>query len=186
VSKALSRTSANPSQDGDTDMTTAHLIHGYLCAGKTTVAKELERRLGAVRFSPDEMMISLYGGNPPDDPWTREKFDDYFRRVRTVMDELWPRALLAGADVILDFGLWSRADRDATRSLAANAGAQTRMYFVRCSDATARMRCRERNDNLEGSFHIDEEAFETLRSRFEPLGSDEECELIETDHRGIH
>jgi predicted kinase len=162
-------------------MTTAHLIHGYLCAGKTTVAKELERKLVAVRFSPDEMMISLYGGNRPDDPWTREQFDDYFRRVRAVIDGLWPRTLLAGADVILDFGLWSRADRDATRNLAADAGAQTRLYLVRCSDATARARCRERNDNLEGSFHIDADAFDVMRSRFESLGSDEQFDVIETD-----
>jgi predicted kinase len=139
-----------------------------------------------VRFSPDEMMISLYGGNRPDDPWTRELFDDHFRRVRTVMDDLWPRALLAGADVILDFGLWSRADRDATRSLAADVGAQTRLYFVRCSDATARTRWRERNDNLEGSFHLDEEAFDTLRPRFEPLGSGEHFEVIETEQLGDH
>jgi dipeptidyl aminopeptidase/acylaminoacyl peptidase len=45
------------------NVTTAHLIHGYLCAGKTTVARQLEQRFAAVRFSPVEWMISLYGSN---------------------------------------------------------------------------------------------------------------------------
>ena len=32
-------------------MATAHLIYGYLGAGKTTFAKKLERELPAIRFS---------------------------------------------------------------------------------------------------------------------------------------
>jgi predicted kinase len=30
---------------------TAHLVHGFLCVGKTTVAKDLAKRFDAVRFS---------------------------------------------------------------------------------------------------------------------------------------
>jgi hypothetical protein len=37
-------------------MSTAHLIHGFLGAWKTTFAKKLEAELGAVRFSQDEWM----------------------------------------------------------------------------------------------------------------------------------
>jgi predicted kinase len=97
-------------------MATAHLVYGYLCVGKTTVAKELETTLEAVRFSPDEWMISLYGTNPPEDPWTRDQFHEYFHRVRTVMDRMWPRVLSAGADVVLDFGVLEtcRSRRDPT------------------------------------------------------------------------
>jgi len=40
-------------------MPTAHLIHGYLGAGKTTFARQLERNIPAIRFSHDEWMVRL-------------------------------------------------------------------------------------------------------------------------------
>jgi predicted kinase len=46
-------------------MATAHLIHGYLGAGKTTFARRLEEELPAIRFSHDEWMTNLYGDDPP-------------------------------------------------------------------------------------------------------------------------
>jgi tRNA uridine 5-carbamoylmethylation protein Kti12 len=42
-------------------MATAHLIHGFLGAGKTTFARQLERELRAIRFSQDEWMANLNG-----------------------------------------------------------------------------------------------------------------------------
>jgi predicted kinase len=57
-------------------MPTAHLIHGYLGAGKTTFAMGLESETGAVRFTHDEWMRKLYGEDPP-----FELFAEYARRV---------------------------------------------------------------------------------------------------------
>jgi predicted kinase len=48
-------------------MPTAHLIHGYVGAGKTTFARRLEQELPAIRFSHDEWMTRLYGDDPPVD-----------------------------------------------------------------------------------------------------------------------
>ena len=45
-------------------MATAHLIHGFLGAGKTTFARELEQNIPAIRFSHDEWMTRLYGDDP--------------------------------------------------------------------------------------------------------------------------
>jgi AAA domain len=42
-------------------MTTAHRIHGFLGVGKTTLARQLEQRIPAIRFSHDEWMARLYG-----------------------------------------------------------------------------------------------------------------------------
>jgi hypothetical protein len=46
-------------------MPSAHLIYGYLGAGKTTFARQLERDIPAIRFSHDEWMVRLYGDDPP-------------------------------------------------------------------------------------------------------------------------
>ena len=101
-----------------------------------------------------------------------------------MIDEIWPPVLAAGIDVILDFGLWTRVDRDEVRRLASNVGAEVRLYHVRCSEEEARRRCRERNRVLGTSFHIDDAAYDALRARFESLGPDEPFESIDTDGPG--
>jgi predicted kinase len=40
-------------------MPTAHLIHGFLGVGKTTLARQLEQKIPAIRFSHDEWMTRL-------------------------------------------------------------------------------------------------------------------------------
>ena len=155
---------------------TAHLVHGYLGAGKTTFAKELAERIGALRYSPDELMVARYGHDPPE-----RHFGEYLELVYAEINAEWPLMLSAGRDVVLDFGFWTRAWRDAARARAATVGAGTKIYFVSCSEATARERCLRRNENPEGSLIVSENTFDVLKSRFEPLGPDEPFELVETD-----
>ena len=154
----------------------AHLVHGYLGAGKTTFAKRLAERTGALRYSPDELIVARFGHDPP-----ALHFDAYLERVYAEVNDEWPLTLAAGRDVILDFGFWTRAWRDAARARAASVGAGTDLYFVRCSEATARARCVRRNENPGSSLIVTENTFEVLRARFQPLGPDEPFELVETD-----
>lgn len=149
-------------------MPTAHLIHGYLGAGKTTFARQLERTVPAIRFSHDEWMTRLYGDNPP-----VEHFADCYRRVYEQVDEIWPRCLELGVDVVLDFGFWTRQDRDATRAKISALGAQARLYRLTCSEDEAWQRIEKRNTNLQGSLVIDRNAFEVFKARFQPLDPDD-------------
>jgi len=151
---------------------TVHLIHGYLCSGKTTLAKELERRTGGVRFSLDEWMTAVTG-----DPIRLD--DELYERLYGLVMGLWPSITEGGLDVILDFGFWTRRRRDEARAAATASGSSVRLYLVRCPDDIARARCRERNKNLGADYHISDEGYDALRSKFEPLGSDEEHELVE-------
>jgi predicted kinase len=151
-------------------------VHGYLGAGKTTFAKRLAERTGATRYSPDELMVERHGNDPP-----AARFAEYLDRIYDEINAAWPRALENGNDVVLDFGFWTRAWRDAARARATAVGAETKLYFVRCTEATARRRCHDRNRNPGGSLHIADETFDLLKTRFEPLGPDEPFELVETD-----
>ena len=150
-------------------MATAHLIHGFLGAGKTTFARQLERELPAIRFSQDEWMSHLYGNDPPPD-----EFPIYFRRISELIARLWPRCLELGVDVILDLHFWSREDRDETRVTAAKLGACSRLYRLTCPEDEAWRRLEKRNLNLDGSLFISRNTFEVLKSHFEPLSNDEE------------
>jgi predicted kinase len=74
----------------------------------------------AIRFSPDEWMTRLYGDDPP-----AEHFADFCRRIDEQLREVWPRCLELG---ILDFGCWTRHDRDVLGAKISEIGAQARLY----------------------------------------------------------
>lgn len=159
---------------------TLHLIHGFTGAGKTTFAKRLERKLPAVRFSPDEWMVAFYGTDP-----LREQFQESHARVTQVIWGLAVRLLSLGVDVILDFGFWSRSSRDDARARARAIGVHWKLYSLDSSDAVMRRRVLRRTSKMPpGELVIDEAAFELFKSRFEALGSDEVHIRIPTDDGG--
>jgi len=148
----------------------AHMIYGFVGAGKTTFARILEKETGALRFSNDEWMISLYGDNPP-----AEKFAEYHERVTKLLQNIAFKCLKAGVDVILDDGFWSRARRDEMRERIKKVGADFKLYHVKCSEEVMKQRTLKRTGVSEkGAFYIDKNAIEIFKKRFEPLGADEE------------
>lgn len=159
-----------------TTMPTAHMIHGYLGAGKTTFARRLEQDLPAIRFTHDEWMARLYGIDPP-----AEHFADYGTRVFAQIDSMWPQGLQLGLDVVLDLNFWTRRERDAARTKAESLGAAVRLHRLTCSDDVAWRRIEKRNACLDASsLLIARNTFEVLKSRFEPLHVDEPREEVAT------
>lgn len=155
---------------------TLHLIYGFAGAGKTTFAKRLGAELSAIRFSPDEWMVALYGTNPP-----REHFQEFQARISRLIWDQTIQLLHQGVDVILDTGFWSRASRDDARARAKAIGAPWKLYFLDCSEDVMRRRVLNRTDELPtGALVIDEAAFESFKRRFEPLGPDEDHVRIQT------
>jgi predicted kinase len=146
---------------------TIHALHGFLGSGKTTLARRLEQESPAFRFSSDEWMTVLYGHDPP-----AELFGDYRARVLIVMRRYWTRALELGLDVVLDEGLWTRAERDALRAEAAVLGVPLVLYRLHTPEPLARQRIRERN-RQPGALYIAENTYDLFRPRFEPLDEGE-------------
>jgi predicted kinase len=97
------------------------VICGLPGAGKTTVAKQLENKLHAVRFCPDEWMnaldINLYDGK------MRE-------RIEALQWKLAQGLLALGLTVIIEWGTWGRAERDALRLGARALGAAVELHFL--------------------------------------------------------
>ncbi len=149
-------------------MPTAHLVFGFLGSGKTTLAKGLEQRHGAVRFTPDEWMARLFGDDPPADT-----FQDRAVAILDIMQPVWGRCLSLGLDVVLDFGFWSRAERDHVRAAVAEVGAAPVLWAVSCPDAEARRRIALRNLTPDRSLYIAPATFDLLKARVEPLHPDE-------------
>jgi len=108
---------------------------GLPAAGKTTRAREVAAARGALRFTPDEWMIPLFGQVQPEGR-------------RNVLEGrlLWLAlaALRAGVDVVLDFGVWAREERSALRALAASAGATSELVLLEVDPDEQRRRVRAR------------------------------------------
>lgn len=62
-------------------MPTIHLMTGFIGFGKTTIAKELEQNIPAVRFTHDEIMFERYG-RAPDNFSEKYKLVDEFIRAQ--------------------------------------------------------------------------------------------------------
>ncbi len=122
----------------------------------------------AIRFTNDEWMRALYGADPPE-----ALFAEYAGRVSGLIEATWTRCLELGLDVVLDFGFWSRSERDRTRALIALLGGECRLYRLTCPDEIARQRIEGRNKDLDASLFIAPATYDALKARFEPLGPDE-------------
>lgn len=97
----------------------------------------------------------------------------FIREYSEQVEEVWSRCLQLGLDVVLDFGFWTRRDRDAARAKILLLGAQAHLYRLSCSDDEAWRRVEKRNANLQGSLLIVRNTFEMLKERFEPLDPEE-------------
>ena len=149
-------------------MRAIHALHGFIGSGKTTLARTLERDLGALRFTPDEWMTTLYGADPP-----AAEYPALLGRVRTLMHSQWTRAVTLGVPVILDEGLWTRASRDELRAQAAALGVPLTLHVLPFDPATPWERVAARNDQP-GAHYVAPATFKLFLPRFEPLTADEE------------
>ena len=150
-------------------MPTAYLICGYIGVGKTTLAKQLEKTLAAVRFTQDEWMYHIYG-NYPDEI----TFKENYTRINQLINQVWPRCFELGLDVILDLNFWTRASRDETRAKAAALGGDSTLIFLNCKLELAWSRIQKRNENLENGIFVSQKIFETSAHNLKKPQDDED------------
>lgn len=111
----------------------------------------------------------LFGGQltPPTLDWCRGP-------VESVQWTVAERALALGLDVILDFGFWTRGEREEFRRRAAVLGAGSEVHFLDAGRAVQAERLAARNADLPAyAFRVTEAQLDPWWGLFEPPTADE-------------
>jgi predicted kinase len=97
------------------------LLCGLPGSGKTTLARRLAADLDAVRFCPDEWLTNL----------AVDLFDEPARdRLERQLWRLAQDLLRRGLTVILEYGFWSRPEREEKRIFAREIGAAVELRYL--------------------------------------------------------
>lgn len=152
------------------------MLCGRIAAGKSYYADRL-RANGAVVLSADDLMLSLFDGCLGD------KHDEIVLATERYFCTLAPQIVRTGADVVLDYGHWSRSLRDAVRTLCRQAGLDCRLHYITAADATRRARLEKRNAENAAKpgrqYIIDAALLERLDAKFEAPEAWEIDRLVE-------
>ena len=131
--------------------------------GKTTIAKQLEKEIPAVRLTHDEFMVKLYGRNMP-----YNEFHPNYDKVDEVLWNLAEKIIKSGTGVIMDYGFWSHKDREKAYLQAKKIADNVVFHYVDCDLETAKERILKRSKDNPEELYIREDEFDTLSQKFEP------------------
>ena len=138
---------------------TLFLMVGLPAAGKTTRAEEIAAAHRAIRLTPDDWMIPLFGDNMAGG--TR-----FVLEARLVAVAL--QALRLGTSVVLDYGLWGRDERSALRWLAEAVGALCQVVYLPIDKDAQLARIAERQGRVpHETFPMSEADVDQWREQFE-------------------
>lgn len=139
--------------------TTLFLMVGLPGASKTTVAQQMAMSHHALRLTPDEWHLPLFGQSLTADG----KRDILEGRLITVA----LRMLRLGTSVVLDFGLWGRDERSALRWLADEAGVLCQVVYLPVELDVQLARIAYRKATTPGTFPMPEADVVSWRNQFQ-------------------
>jgi len=120
-------------------MARVHLICGRICSGKTWYAHRLKEKEKAVVLSTDEITLAL-----PQDA-IRDCFDDVSRGVNDYLLNKSLEIIAAGVSVILDWGFWTRKNREDARRFYSGKGIETVFHYIETDGETLTKNIAARN-----------------------------------------
>ena len=150
---------------------TLTLFCGLPGAGKTTLAKQLERDGCGVRICTDDWQADLGVAH------AEETFHD---RLQQLLFRLAVELLLRGVDVILEDGLWTLPERTEKLAAARELNARVELHFFDLSLEDLWTRVRHRNATAHAAaVPITRESLESYWRVFQPP---DQAELATFDH----
>ena len=147
------------------------MVCGKICSGKSTYAEKLRTKDNAVLLSVDEIMLTVFGKN------AGEKHDEYVRKIKKYLLKKIPEFINAGISVILDWGFWTRQERDFTKKFCQVHNIKCEVHYIYISDELWKQRISNRNNMVSAgksdAYFIDGGLAEKFISMFEAPDRDE-------------
>ena len=142
--------------------TTLYLLCGKIAAGKSTLARQLASRQGALLIDMDRWMSVLF----PVENRTIEDFARLSARLRDAMGPHVVEILRQDLSVVLDFPANTVKWRSWMRSMINEAKVAHELHFLNIPDAICKQRLRERNLRGEHQYQVDEATYDLFTSYF--------------------
>lgn len=124
-------------------MSKVYLICGKICSGKTTYAESFCKENNAILLSVDEIMLSLF-----DQCCGPELHMEYDRKIKGYLFDKSLEILEKGSDVILDWGFWTKEERDYAKNFYKSRNIDCELHYVEVSDETWEQQLNKRNNEV--------------------------------------
>ena len=153
------------------------LICGKICSGKTTYAEHIKATENAVVLSSDEAVLRLFGHYLGDDhERITEKVEKY------LLDQSL-NILATGTSVILDWGFWTKKERQEIHQFYCSHGYTPTWHYVTATDSVWVRNIHTRNrlviSGQVQAFHIDTNLMLKFQELFEAPDPSEINQVIE-------
>ncbi|MDE5834466.1 MAG: ATP-binding protein, partial [Ruminococcus sp.] len=147
------------------------MICGKICSGKSTYSKKLRTKENAVLLSVDEIMLTVFGQN------AGENHNEYVGKIKKYFLKKIPDFVDIGISVILDWGFWTRQERDFTREFCEIRDIDCELHYIDINDELWKQRINNRNNMVSvgksDDYFVDSGLLEKFISIFEVPDKDE-------------
>ena len=147
-------------------MSKIYLICGKICSGKTYHAKQLKEKYNTVILSTDEATFDLINNEQG------EFYNVFAARVNNYLKKKAAEIALAGANVILDWGFWTKKDRADISAYFLKRNIPFEWYYIDIDDEIWQRNIAERNAKIKSGnggsdFYVDEGLLNKVNTIFE-------------------
>ena len=145
---------------------------GKICSGKTFYANKIKEEKNAVILSTDEVTFYLM------DNEQGERYDDFAKRVNEYLMKKAIDIVRAGANVILDWGFWSKEERINLTNYYKKYNIPVEWHYVDVTQETWQDLIKKRNELIVSgqekySFYFDDGLKKKLLDSFNEPSKEE-------------
>lgn len=141
------------------------IMCGKICSGKSTYAEKLKLENKAVILSVDELTLALFENQ------AGEKLDFYVEKLKEYFLKKSLDIVEAGADVILDWGFWTKKERDYAREFYDSRNISYQFYYMNVGIDEWKKRISKRNQEIKSeqleAYPIDKGLLSKVERMFE-------------------
>ena len=147
-------------------------ICGKICCGKTYYSNILKEMYKAIILSCDEITSKMFDNNLGD------KHDEILPKIKDYLLQKSVEVVDAGTSVILDWGFWSKKDREAIKEYYKSKNIICEMHYIDITNNAWNKNIKERNNTIlsgedKANYYLDEGLINKLLSIWQEPSKDE-------------